>query len=63
MSRFDTITPVPRKDWEQPGFMNQMFNWDERYPNFKVSELACKCCGLFFHQPKALKSLQDLRTT
>lgn len=62
MSRFDTITEIPRKDWQQPGFMNNMFNWDERYPNFKPQELACKCCGLLFHQPKALASLQELRT-
>lgn len=62
MSRFDLITPVPREDWSQPGFMDQMFNWSERYPNFKPHELACKCCGLIYVQPKALASLQQLRS-
>lgn len=62
MSRFDVITPVPRVDWQRPGFVDDMFNWSERYPNFKPAELACKCCGLLYHQPKALMSLQKLRT-
>ena len=61
MSRYDAITPVPRADWQQPGFLDQMFNWSERYPNFKPEEVACKCCGLIWHQPKALASLQQLR--
>lgn len=62
MSRFDTITAVPRVDWQKAGFMDDMFNWSERYPNFKPQEFACKCCGLIYHQPKALASLQALRT-
>lgn len=53
--------PIPRKDWENHAFMNDLFQWDERFPNFKPRELACKCCGLFMYDHKTLTNLQKLR--
>lgn len=63
MQRFDQIQEVPRVDWQDKAFMDQMFNWSERYPNFAPQELACKCCGLLVVNPRALTSLQKLRDT
>lgn len=61
MSRFDQIQSVPRVDWQRPGFLNDMFNWEERYPNFKPEELCCFHCGLLMVNPKALTTLQQTR--
>lgn len=35
--------------------------WRERWPNFQPRELACKCCGQYFHDEKFLDKLQALR--
>lgn len=35
--------------------------WRERWPNFQPRELACKCCGAYFHDEKFLDKLQALR--
>lgn len=52
---------VPRKDWQDLGFMESMFQWQTRWPNFRPQELACKCCGTLEVHYKALDGLQSLR--
>lgn len=53
---------VERLMWENRERMNQLFRWDERFPNFQPSELACKHCGLLMLNDEALTALQRLRT-
>lgn len=52
---------VPRKDWEDPSFLESMFQWDTRWPNFRPVEIACKCCGHLHLNYKALDALQQTR--
>lgn len=36
-------------------------DWQDRFPNFKPSELACKHCGQYYHWPEFMDRLQSMR--
>lgn len=37
--------------------------WDkQRWPNFRPGELACPCCGEYYHDPATLDMIQAART-
>lgn len=55
------IVDVPRRDWGDTELMETLFQWSERWPNFRPAELACKCCGELKVNYKALDALQRLR--
>lgn len=52
---------IPRKDWQDAEFMNTMFKWDSRYPNFRPAEIASKGNGDLLLNYKAMAALQKLR--
>lgn len=56
------IVDVPRKDWQRLEFIESMFQWQHRWPNFMPAELACKCCGHLRVNYSALDKLQQART-
>lgn len=62
MNRNSEIIEMPRTDWQQPDFVNDLLRWGERWPNFKPQELACKCCGNLKVHYRSLDSLQYLRS-
>lgn len=62
MIRNTEVIEIPRTDWQRPDFVNDLLRWDERWPNFKPAELACKCCGTVKVHYRSLDSLQYLRS-
>ena len=56
-----SIVDIPRKDWEDQAFLEQMFGWHQRWPNFAPKELACKSCGALRVHYDSLDRLQELR--
>lgn len=55
------IVDIPRKDWEDQAFLETMFSWHQRWPNFAPAELACKHCGALRVHYDSLDKLQTLR--
>lgn len=44
------------------GDPEHLLNWQEKFPNFSPSELACKHCGALLANYRSLEALQRLRT-
>lgn len=53
---------IRRKDWQTPGFVNDLLKWSDRWPHFAPAELACKHCGDLRINYEALDSLEYLRS-
>lgn len=56
-----SIVDIPRDDWQDKAFLEHMFQWESRWPNFQPAELACRCCGALRVHYDSLDKLQLLR--